>query len=94
MRHLLLAILCAAAGCETGDCPRGSLLDQQGGLVITAETHPDGWGEADCAACHPVASIHEVACTDGVDLQAIRDQVELDGYDGCVNCHGDNGVTP
>lgn len=94
MRIVLLSSMLALAGCETEDCPRGSLLDQQGGLVLTAETHPDGWGEADCAACHPIASIHDVSCTEGVDLEAVRAEVDELGYDGCVDCHGDNGVEP
>lgn len=94
MKRASLLLIVLLAGCEAEDCPQGSLLDHEGGLVLTAETHPEGWGVADCEACHALASLHTVSCTEGVDLDALRAEVAASGYEGCQGCHGDNGVAP
>ena len=93
-RFIAIASFSLLFGCGAGECPRGSLLDQEGGLVLTADSHPDGWGSADCETCHAVAATHLVSCTPGVDLEGVRAEVEQTGYDGCHRCHGYNGTEP
>ena len=39
-------------GCGAGECPAGSMLESEEGLVVTEAEHPAAWGEADCAGCH------------------------------------------
>jgi hypothetical protein len=100
---LLVAVasLALSAGCETPtldlacDDLSGSLVDQ-GGLTVTEEEHPTGWGKSACLLCHSVERVHVKNCTglDEVDIDEIRAIVDAEGTDSCVDCHGDNGVEP
>jgi len=87
---LLLGLL--LAGCDQDPCARGSMLESEGGLVLTEAEHPSGWGLTTCTDCHALASLHRVGCTAGVDLDAVTTKVEEDGLSSCAECHGDNGV--
>jgi len=91
---MVLLVLGSMAGCETDPCPRGSMLDSQGGLLVTLEEHPTGWGLEDCEECHAIFQLHRLGCTEDVDLVGVREIVEEDGLDSCGVCHGDNGVVP
>lgn len=103
--HPLLALvpLLALAACGARDaCPNGPMTDGPEGLVVTPAEHPDAWGEDNCFACHDLAVLHRTGCTPGIDLAAVRAQVdealsEL-GPDAvapaCAECHGAMGVTP
>lgn len=81
-------------GCGAGECPAGSMLESEQGLVVTEAEHPAAWGEADCAGCHALDALHRQSCVPGVDLVELRAQVEEEGVEGCAACHGDLGVTP
>lgn len=87
---LLLLLACAN---ET-TCPDGSMTASEEGLVVTEGEHPDGWGREDCETCHSEAALHRHACTPSVDMEELRTRVEEDGYTSCVECHGENGVSP
>lgn len=86
---LVLVLLCV--GCEEDPCPRGSMLDSDGGLIVTEAEHPTGWGVETCSECHAEDVLHRRGCT-AVDLQDVRDDVD-DGVP-CSYCHGNNGVDP
>lgn len=88
----ILALLLASLGCEP-PC-EGSMLDSPGGLVLVAEEHPDGWGQEDCTDCHALEALHRSGCTEGVDMDAVRERVATDALTSCAPCHGDNGVSP
>jgi hypothetical protein len=81
----------AGCGPEEG-CEQGSMRDSPGGLELRASEHPTGWGQEPCAACHVEAVIHREGCTEDVDLEAVRAEVEERGEGSCQRCHGDNGV--
>lgn len=81
-------------GCGAGDCPAGSMLESEDGLVVTEAEHPAAWGDADCAGCHALDALHRRSCADGVDLVEVRGIVEDEGVQSCAGCHGDVGVTP
>lgn len=85
---LLLALL----ACGDERCPDGDLLASPGGLALTEEEHPTGWGNPDCTSCHALAAIHRTSCSEGVDLAAVRAEVDADGVASCAACHGDNGL--
>lgn len=62
---------------------------------LTQENHGpygEGWGHADCFACHPLVKLHARTRNPYLDLEAIRRIVERDGRDSCATCHGDNGT--
>ena len=90
----MVILLLLLGGCDPDPCARGSMLDSPSGLLLTPEEHPTGWGMAECAACHALPALHRSGCTPEVDLAAVRAQVEEDGFVGCGDCHGDNGVAP
>jgi hypothetical protein len=71
-----------------------TLGQSEEGLVITPSEHPDGWGRADCEACHVLQVVHQRECSDGVDYLELEEIVMVDGYDSCHECHGANGVEP
>lgn len=85
---LLLALL----ACGDADCPDGDLLASPGGLALTEEEHPTGWGNADCTSCHAIAAIHRISCSEGVDLAEVRAAVDAEGVASCASCHGENGL--
>jgi mono/diheme cytochrome c family protein len=101
-RHLPLLTLLAAAlvACESDPCPEGGMVGSDAGLVVTAAEHGEGWGREDCAGCHSLPNLHMWSCTEGIDLEAIREEihevVEEEGEPGvfhaCASCHGENGV--
>lgn len=90
----LAAALLALAGCEVVPCPRGSMLDSIGGLAVTEDEHPTGWGSDACTDCHALPALHRHGCTEEVDLVEARARVDEEGLAACATCHGDNGVTP
>ena len=77
-------------GCAD-ECEQGSMHDSPGGLFVTEIEHGEAWGAAECAECHGFYTLHQKGCTDGVDLAAVRDQVDRDGEQSCTTCHGFNG---
>lgn len=87
---LCLLFVSMLAGCPS--CPEVSILDGEGGLELVEDEHPDGWGQADCRACHQLKAIHRRGCTEGVNLAAVRELVAAEGLDVCSDCHGNNGV--
>ena len=91
---LRCVLLLGALGCEADPCPRGSMLESDGALVVTEAEHPTGWGDGACTDCHAVEALHRGACTPDVDLDAVAVIVEEEGVEGCAQCHGDNGVRP
>jgi hypothetical protein len=85
------------AGCaelELGCDDLGDMLTGPGGMTVTEDEHPTGWGQERCFSCHSVERMHVQNCTEveEVDLAAIRELVDAEGIDSCVQCHGDNGV--
>ena len=93
VRSLSIALL-LTLGCAPPICDQGSMLDSELGLELTQDEHPEGWAHQDCFGCHAVASLHREGCTPDVDYDALSDLVDEEGQDGCVECHGDNGVAP
>jgi len=92
-RALVLAAL--ISGCaETNPCADTAMGRSASGLILTPGEHPDGWGRAACEGCHAMASVHRSACSPGVDFAALRALITEQGYEGCPECHGDNGVEP
>lgn len=89
-----IAALCGALGCEEDPCPRGSMLESDGALLVTESEHPTGWGEAACADCHALEALHRSGCTPEVDTLALTEMIEEEGLESCASCHGDNGVQP
>jgi hypothetical protein len=93
----VLWMLVATAGCaelELGCDDLGDMLGGPGGLTVTEEEHPTGWGHERCFGCHSVERMHVQNCTgvDEVDLAEIRTLVDAEGIGSCSQCHGDNGV--
>ncbi len=92
MVRTLLMLTLLAAGCAPAICEQGSMLDGDEGLVVTEAEHPEGWEHPECFACHAAASLHRAGCTPDVDYEALQEFVDATGEDGCIDCHGDNGV--
>jgi len=86
----------ACAELELGCDDLSGMLDGPGGITVTHEEHPTGWGQTRCFTCHSVERIHVMNCTglDEVDLAEIRAIVDDQGTASCASCHGDNGVEP
>jgi hypothetical protein len=89
---LLLSLLLVACG-EEDPCPYGSLLDSPAGLTLTAAEHPTGWGQAECVSCHVMETLHRSGCSPDIDPVELQDEVAARGLEGCVDCHGNNGVS-
>ena len=94
---LLLSILFFGIACGDGALDEGenygNLLDSPEGLVLTEGEHPAGWGRAECTTCHNLDNIHLVDRTGiGVDIEAIHQEALDEGNEGCLTCHGANGV--
>ena len=89
----LLWVVLAGCGPED-DCPEGSMLAGEDGLIVVQNEHPEGWGEPACFSCHAAAVVHRTGCTPGVDLSAVREEVDAGGLSSCAACHGNNGVSP
>lgn len=87
-----LPLLLALTACSSDPCPYGSMLDNQGGLLVTQGEHPTGWGQAECVACHAMPQLHQQACTPGIDYDTLREDVLAMGPDACMDCHGTNGT--
>ena len=92
IRTFLLATSMLVGACGDDPCPRGSMSDNAGGIMVTQAEHPTGWGLDDCSECHAFAALHRIGCTPDVDLEATREAVLQEGLDSCASCHGDNGV--
>lgn len=86
------AALTALIACADDPCPRGSMTESVGGLVVTEAEHPTGWGQAECASCHAFDALHLQSCTPEADLVAVQELVDAEGVDACAACHGDNGL--
>lgn len=91
-RLSLCLCLAALAACEDDPCPRGPMTEGAGGVVVTEDEHPTGWGQEDCAACHAFPALHRMNCTPEVDLVEVQDRVDADGVASCSECHGWNGL--
>lgn len=91
VRCFALLALCLA-GCDEAQCPYGSMLEGDEGIVVTQAEHPTGWGQADCTECHAVPQLHRRGCTPGVSIEGIRAVVAEEGLESCTSCHGTNGV--
>ena len=87
---MILALLLAACGAEDPCAERRDLTMTPGGLDLTAEEHPTGWGHSDCFLCHQRWKVHSDDCIDGVAIDTAAIVAET-GED-CVACHGANGV--
>lgn len=62
---------------------------------LTEENHGDhgeGWGQAECFACHPRVKLHVSSANPYLDLELIRERVDRQGLDACPTCHGRNGT--
>jgi hypothetical protein len=70
------------------------MLDSQGGLLVTEEEHPTGWGLEHCDECHAIFQLHRLGCTEEVDLEEVHEVVEEEDLASCGICHGENGVVP
>jgi hypothetical protein len=82
-------VLVVLVGCAVDPDPcagRRDLATSPAGLALTRAEHPAGWGRAECLQCHPVWTVHQADCIDGVDVTAI------DPTQDCADCHGDNGA--
>lgn len=79
------------AGCLGDPCAGVPMSQSDGGLVVTADEHPDGWERTDCVSCHALDAIHRYGCSPGVDPVALQREAQPDN---CTDCHGDNGVRP
>lgn len=84
-------ILWLLVGCLGEPCVGTPMTQSEAGIEVTSDEHPDGWGRADCAACHAQDAIHRDGCSPGVDPVALQDEAATTP---CTDCHGDNGVTP
>ena len=89
---LLLLVSCVGEDNEGQDF--GNIFDSTGGLILTEEDHPSGFGREDCFVCHPLEVIHQVdrSGTGTVPLDEIQEFVLMEGLASCPICHGDNGV--
>lgn len=97
--HLFVAFICITllVGCGSADNfggeDYGDIAAGPGGITLTQDEHPLGWGNADCFECHSDSNIHQTDRTGtGLNLQAIRDMTENQGLESCASCHGTNGV--
>ena len=93
MRPILLFTLALAACAESEDPCAGlrDLVASPGGLALTEDEHPAGWGHTDCFLCHQAQNIHEADCSTGeIDVSAIDE--DADNTKACAECHGYNGV--
>lgn len=61
-------------------------------LILTRDSHPDGWGLTECLVCHPVFKIHLKTSDPDLDLEKIREVVDRLGQNSCQYCHGTNGT--
>ncbi len=84
------------AGCErAAPCAgRGDMTRSEAGLTVTAGEHGIGWGQQDCALCHPSWSLHAHSCSAvDIDMTDVNERADLSAPETCVPCHGDNGVS-
>lgn len=85
IRLAVMVLTLSLWACDDGG-NKGQVSLSSGTLLLERSHGGNGaaWGLSDCAACHPIARIHEGAST-------IRSIVEHKGYDTCSGCHGTNG---
>ena len=80
-------------GCADDPCAsQRDLTTSPGGLDLTEEEHPAGWGQAGCFQCHPRWEIHQNDCMADVALDPVALDASIEGVDDCASCHGWNGV--
>jgi len=104
-RLLLLGSLLLVAGCSGAGSVSvhyndlGANFAERGGVYLTPENHPDGWGQKDCLLCHQDFK-HTMATADlSVDQyqKLITGAVDAVGASNaiavCSACHGTNGVS-
>lgn len=94
MMAIVSLILYSCGGSEfNGGEDYGNILETPGGLTLTEEEHPAGWGRSDCTSCHNLGNIHLVDRTGlNINIDQIHNDAIQDGISGCANCHGGNGV--
>jgi hypothetical protein len=87
----MLGLLCIACG-DPNDIAEDISVTPVEELILTQETHPDGWGLTECIFCHPLFKIHLKTSDPRVDLEKIHEVVDRLGQDSCIFCHGPNGT--
>jgi hypothetical protein len=88
----MLLLLGLLVGCGTDD-PCASTRDltaSPGGLALTRDEHPVGWGSTECFQCHQRWEIHANDCLQGAAVNGA--DIPTDTTEGCQDCHGWNGV--
>ena len=88
---LTVGLLCNACG-DANDIEEDISVTPVEVLILTRESHPEGWGLTECVVCHPLFKIHLKTYDPRVDLEKIRGVVDRLGEDSCVLCHGQNGT--
>ena len=83
---MILLLACAA------EEPCVDMSQGPGALTVTREEHGVGWGQQECAQCHPVWTFHGRDCVGGLDLEELQARTDLEDPESCTACHGDNGV--
>jgi len=95
---LNLLLSCTACGVQNDiaeDMNASACPECATALWLTAENHGvsgEGWGQADCFACHPRVKLHAATANPYLDLGPIREMVARQGLEACRTCHGDNGT--
>lgn len=87
----VLGVLSTACG-DPNDIAEDISVTPTDELILTQESHPDGWGLTECLLCHPIFKIHLKTSDPRVDLEKIRGVVDRLGQDSCILCHGPNGT--
>ncbi len=69
------------------------MVQSAAGLAVTVDEHGVGWGQQDCALCHPSWNLHAHSCSEStIDMTRIDEHASLSEPETCTDCHGDNGV--
>jgi hypothetical protein len=65
---------------------------KDGDLLLTAVSHPHGYGQTECFVCHNNNNIHRVDRIGSAMFPYARPLVEQSGLASCRGCHGPNGT--
>ncbi|MCP4805719.1 MAG: hypothetical protein GY913_35905 [Proteobacteria bacterium] len=76
----------------SSDEPCTDMTQSPGALTVTEEEHALGWGESECAQCHPAWTLHQRDCVGVLDLEELEARTDLSDTTSCVACHGTNGA--